>query len=247
MAKRIMHRFKRFNGILWIVLVLCCSGQTAFAHPHAFVTCAVRVVMDEDGLVGFHQRWTLDAMTTVSVLDVIDQDHNAILSPDEREALRDLTVSSLKDYRYFTALKVNAQKFPVRTISDFSAELKNNQLIYDFLVPCRVAAPRGKRQQVKLAVYDSSFYTYVAYASDGDTPIDPTKDPRFADRGAPISPDDYNRFAEAVGLSRFEGTIPVVGTTKPFNITISLEAATDMAYFHDQIVPQSIVLSFEPK
>jgi hypothetical protein len=198
-------------------------------------------------LVGCHQHWVLDEMTTVAVLDVVDMDRDAILSRKERTAIRDLTVESLKGYHYFTAMRINGRDVPVKMITDFSAEVQANRLVYDFLVPCRVAAVPGKRLQVKVAVYDDSFYTYVTYATMGGATPDPSKDPMFTDRGAPARPGDFKRFAKAVGLSKFSGKVQVTGDTQPFKITTNVQDAADMAYFHDQIVPQAVVITFEPK
>ena len=136
---------------------------------------------------------------------------------------------------------------PVISITDFSAEVKDNRLVYDFLVPCRVAGTPNKRQQVKVAVYDDSFYTYVAYAAEGEAIIDPSQDPLFANREAPAQPGDYKRFASAAGISKFNGKIQVTGDTRPFKIETQMADAADMAYFHNQIIPQTAVLAFEPK
>jgi ABC-type uncharacterized transport system substrate-binding protein len=236
----------KITGVILAALYVC--GVTGVsAHPHAFVACSVSFVMDDAGLVGCHQRWTLDEMTTVAVLDVVDKDHDAVLSAEEKTALRDLTVESLKDYHYFTAIRVNGRDVPVKSITDFSAEMQDNRLIYDFLVPCRVTSILGKRQQVKVAVYDDSFYTYVTFANEGEATIDPSGDPLFANREAPARPGDYKRFAKAVGIPKFNGNIQVTGNTRAFKIETQVEDAADMAYFHDQIIPQTAVIVFEPK
>jgi hypothetical protein len=177
----------------------------------------------------------------------VAMDRDATLSGKERMAIRDLTVESLRGYHYFTAMRVDGRDVPVKSITDFSAEVQANRLVYNFLVPCRVAAIPGKRQQVKVAVYDDSFYTFVAYATAGGATLDPSRDPKFTDRGAPARPGDFERFTKAVGLSKFSGKIQVTGDTQPFKITTKVEDATDMAYFHDLIVPQTVVIIFEPK
>jgi len=234
--------------LLLFSLTWCClAGHAAFAHPHAFVSCTFSFVMDPQGLAGFRQRWVLDEMTTVSVLDVIDRNRDGILSPEEKQSLRDLSVNSLREFGYFTAVRVNGRPFPVRTITDFSAELKDHRLIYDFRVPCPVTAVPGRRQQVKVAVYDDSFYTYVAYAAERNPDIDPTRDPMFANRDAPARPEDFERFARAAGIEKFSGKIPILGGTDHFKLASRVEDAHDMAYFYGQIVPQTFVLEFEPR
>jgi ABC-type uncharacterized transport system substrate-binding protein len=74
----------------------------AGAHPHAFVECNFSFVMDKEGLVGFRQKWVLDEMTTLSILDVVDADRNGALSTEEKAAVRNLTEESLSTYHYFT-------------------------------------------------------------------------------------------------------------------------------------------------
>jgi hypothetical protein len=197
--------------------------------------------MDNQGLVGFNQRWTLDEMTTVSVLDVVDTNRDGSLSAEEKIAVRDLSVKSLLGFHYFTVARINGQDYPVKEITDFAAELKNGKLVYDFLVPCRVKAAPGQSHEVKVAVYDDSFYTVVVYVEEGTTGIDPTKDPLFANREAPAQPEDFKRFSGAVGLGKFKGDV------ENFKITSKVKDEPDMAYFYKQIVPQAFVLLFELK
>ncbi len=229
--------------LLWLVVPV---GQ-AFAHPHAFVECTLAFVMDQHGLVGFKQRWTLDEMTTVSVLDVVDKDRNGILSAQEKIAVRDLSVESLLAYHYFTVARINGKDFPVRKITDFSANLNQGKLTYEFLVPCRVEASSGNQQEVKVAVYDDSFYTFVAYVEEGRKTVDPTKDPLFANRQAPARPEDFKRFSSAVGLGKFEGDVRIEGHAGRFSLTAAVRDEPEMAYFYEQIIPQAFVLAFEPK
>ena len=230
-----------------ILLLTIAPLSQALAHPHAFVECTFSFVMDKEGLVGFKQRWTLDEMTTVSVLDVVDTDRNGVLSPQEKIAVRDLSVESLLAYNYFTVARINGKDFPVQKITDFSAELKEGKLSYEFLVPCRVKGIRDRSQEVKVAVYDDSFYTFVAYVEEGKTGIDPTKDPLFANRQAPARPEDFKRFSKATGLGKFSGDIPIQGDAAHFTVTADVRDEPEMAYFYDQIVPQAFVLAFRLK
>lgn len=230
--------------ILWLFLV---PVNAVVAHPHAFVECTFSFVMDKEGLVGFKQRWTLDEMTSVSVLDVVDTNRDGALSAEEKVAVRDLSVESLLAYHYFTVARVNGKDFPITKITDFSAELKNGKLTYDFLIPCRVTSSPGKRQEVMAAVYDDSFYTFVVYVEEGGAGFDPTRDPLFANREAPATPGDFKRFSDAVGVGKFKGGVDIQGDTANFKVTAEVRDEPEMAYFYDQIVPQTFVLSFESK
>ena len=220
---------------------------SVFAHPHAFVECKFSFVMDDRGLVGFKQQWTLDEMTTVSVLDVIDKNRDGSLSAEEKIAVRDMSVNSLLQYHYFTVARINGEDYPVREIKDFAAELKNGKLIYDFFVPCRVEVAPGQTNEVKAAVYDESFYTVVVYVEEGTAGIDPTKDPLFANRDAPARPEDFKRFSKAVGLSKYKGDVQIQGDIENFKTTSKVNDEPGMAYFYEQITPQAFVLQFELK
>jgi len=233
--------------LMLILLLSIAPLSQAFAHPHAFVECTLTFVMDKEGLVGFKQRWTLDEMTTVSVLDVVDIDRNGTLSVQEKIAVRNLSVESLLAYHYFTVARINGNDFPIKKITDFSAELKEGKLTYEFLVPCRVKALKDRSQEVKVAVYDDSFYTFVAYVEEGKTAIDPTKDPLFANRQAPARPEDFKRFSEATGLDKFSGDVPIQGGAGLLKLTSDVRDEPEMAYFYEQIVPQAFILAFRLK
>ena len=233
--------------LILILLLTISPLSQALAHPHAFVECVFAFVMDKEGLVGFKQRWTLDEITTVSVLDVVDTDRNGVLSPKEKIAVRDLSVESLLPYHYFTVARINGEDFPVQKITGFSAELKEGKLIYEFLVPCRVKAVKDRSQEVKVAVYDDSFYTFVAYVEEGKPGIDPTKDPLFGNRQVPAQPGDFKRFSEATGLGKFSGKAPIQGDAAHFTATADVRDEPEMSYFYDQIVPQAFVLAFRLK
>ncbi len=232
---------------LCVLVLFLCDAPQAWSHPHSFVNCTISFVMDETGLVGCRQRWVLDVMTSVAVLDAISSDHDAVLSKKEQTAIADMTTTSLRDYHYFTVIRANGLSVPVTKITDFSSTLEENQLIYEFLVPCRIKADPEKSQDVKVAVYDASFYTFIMLATGNQEMIDPSLDPEFANRQAPARPEDYKRFAKAVGVSKFKGTIDVQGATKALNIVTRVEDAAEMAYFHKQIIPQAAVLTFGPK
>ncbi len=232
---------------IFLLVLFIAPVSQVLAHPHAFVECTFAFVMDKDGLVGFKQRWTLDEMTTVSVLDVVDTDRNGMLSAQEKIAVRDLSVESLLAFHYFTAARIDGKDFPVRSITDFSAELNSGKLTYEFIVPCRVKALAGRSQEVKVAVYDDSFYTFVSYVEEGKSAIDPGKDPLFANRQAPARPEDFKRFSDAVGLGKYKGKVPIQGDAAKFKIAADVREAPEMAYFFDQIVPQAFILDFRLK
>lgn len=222
------------------------APHPARSHPHAFVECTLSFVFDDQGLAGFQQQWTLDEMTTLSILDVVDKDRNAALSRQEAVEIQALFKEGFREFNYYTQARINGAPFKAKWVTDFSAALEEGVLVYRFFVPCHVSAgPRPK--EVRVAVYDETFYTFVAYAREGGESPDPSTDPLYGDPSAGPSPDDFVRFSDAVGLQDYCGEVRVEGAADRFEIATRVEKAPGMAYFFDQIVPEAFVLEFRVK
>jgi hypothetical protein len=152
-------------------------------------------------------------------------------------------MGSLRDFGYFTDVRIDGERFQVQWIRDFKAELEAGKLTYEFFAPCHVKAAETPKT-VKIAVYDHSFYTYVTYVSEDSPELDPTKDPKFGDPNAPARPGDFERFSEALGLGDFKGRARIEGPVEKFDIKAEVRQAPEMKYFMDQIVPDAFVVSF---
>jgi ABC-type uncharacterized transport system substrate-binding protein len=219
------------------------SCAPAMAHPHAFVEAQVTVVFDEQGLAGFQQRWVIDEVTTFAVLDLIGEDGDGRLSEAEQAAVKQESFDGMKEFGYFTAVVNQGRSFEVEWVTGFQAHLHEGvKLVYSFFVPCHVKAA-ARPKEVKVAVYDESFYTYVSYVEEGGA-IDPTDDPMFGNQAAGPKPGDFQRFSKSVGLSEYQGGVKLQGPLERFTIEAGVEEAQDMAYFEGQIVPQAFRVTF---
>jgi hypothetical protein len=109
-------------------------------------------------------------------------------------------------------------------------------------------AATAKPKTVQLAIYDDTFYTYVAYRTEGSGPsLDPSKDPLFANPDAPARPEDFARFSKAVGATGYTGAVPLAGPVGRFKIAAAVKKDPSMAYFYDQIVPEAFRVTFSAK
>lgn len=229
-----------------LVFALCLAPAAVQAHPHGFMEAQVRFVFDEQGLTGIRQRWVIDEMTTWAVFELIKENGDGKLDKSEVAAIERESFGSIKDYNYFTAIRIDGQDFPVEWATDFNAFMDGGKLVYTFFIPCHVAAPPTPRE-VKVAVYDPSFFIFVAYVDEGGTGVDPTKDPMFGNPAAGANPGDFERFTQATGLGAFSGEILLDGPLDLFNIVADVVQAEDMRYFYDQIVPEALQLRFSKK
>lgn len=145
--------------VIFVFLVFVFFSNV-FSHPHVFIYNSVKVVFDEKGLTGFNIKWAFDDMFSSMIINDFDKNKNGHFEPSEIEALKNGAFSNLKEFDYFTHIKINKKPFKVMFVKDFSAEIKDNILIYRFFVPCHVQAVSSFKE-VKIAIYDSSFYSSV--------------------------------------------------------------------------------------
>ena len=228
-----------------LIISLGCAHQ-AMGHPHAFVEAFVTLVFDEKGFAGVKEKWILDEMVSFTVLDLIQEDMDGVLSEQEVQAIADQSFTVLREYDYFTGIIINDDRFDVNWATDFDAELIDGKLVYHFFVPCHVTATTQEKEIV-VAVYDESFYTFIKYGEEGKPSIDPTQDPLFQNQGMNANPEDYERFSNSVGLEKYAGHIDIQGEIDKFDVVTTVAEEARLAYFYDQIHPEAFVVNFKLK
>jgi len=150
---------------LVVALIVVCLSHTGFSHPHVFVDAELTIVFDEKGLAGFRQRWLFDEMFSSTMLSNFDKDSDHMLNVHEIGEIKKGGFNNLRNYGYFTHILIDGTLFDVDYVTEFSAEVQENKLIYTFFVPCHVAAG-DQVKQVIVAVFDETYYTDVALVPD---------------------------------------------------------------------------------
>jgi ABC-type uncharacterized transport system substrate-binding protein len=136
-----------------------------WSHPHVFIHAAVDAVFDDEGLAGFRVRWVFDEMFSSTIRMDYDRNDNRRFEPSEVKALEEGAFSNLKKFNYFVHVDIQGKPFEVRSVRDFTAELKGEKMLYRFFVPCPVrATPRFK--EIHIAVYDPEFYCSIFLIED---------------------------------------------------------------------------------
>ena len=151
-----------FFGLICIG-ALHSTGRSLHAHPHVFIVQRLTVVFDDRGLAGIKVRWAFDDMFSSMIVGDYDQDQNGHLEPSEVKIIKEKAFTNISNHNYFTFVKIDGKPFEVKYIQDFSAVLKQNKLIYEFFVPCHVAAI-GQFKEIIVATYDPSYYTAIFFA-----------------------------------------------------------------------------------
>lgn len=151
-------------GILAFVL-LSWSERVSWSHPHVFFDSTVTVVFDEKGVAGFKITWVFDEMFSSMMILDFDKNGNGRFEQPEIEDIKNGAFSNLRHFDYFTHIGINGKPFKVKHITDFSAEISDDVMIYQFFVPCHISAAETFKE-VCLSVYDHTFYCSVFLSDD---------------------------------------------------------------------------------
>jgi ABC-type uncharacterized transport system substrate-binding protein len=146
-----------------IVVFLMSALPEAHAHPHVFIEQRLNAVFDDKGLAGIRVQWKFDEMFTSMIANDYDLNRNGRLESGEIAAIREKAFSYISGDSYFCFIKIDNKPFQVKFIKDFNAALKNNELVYEFFIPCHVTATSSIRQ-LSVATYDPSYYTAIFFA-----------------------------------------------------------------------------------
>jgi ABC-type uncharacterized transport system substrate-binding protein len=138
------------------------------AHPHVWITSVMTFVFEDRRLFGLRHRWEFDEIFGSFVIQEHDADGNGAFDAAETESVKDKAFASLRDYGYFTHLRIDGQPVPLTEIVGFEAEIEDGVLAYEFTLslpePVDPAAT-----PLAVGVYDEEYYVEVLL--DQDDPV----------------------------------------------------------------------------
>lgn len=146
---------------------LAVSGSgTAMAHPHVWIEMRSDVVFNDDGKIqGVNIIWTFDDGYTQMALDGLDANGDGVYSQSEIEPLTKENMASLKDYEYFTVMRVNGAKQEIGEVAEYGQIWSNNKLELHFQVPLKTPVDPASGEFI-FKVYDPDFFIAIDYVKD---------------------------------------------------------------------------------
>jgi len=125
----------------------------SFSHPHVFIDNSLKIVFNEKGLANINLKWVFDEMFSGMIIYEFDKNKNGKFEASEIEEIRKGAFGHLKNFDYFTHIKINGQQFKVRYVQGFSASPKIS-VFKDVSYSARLAAEKmtpGRSSEVKNA------------------------------------------------------------------------------------------------
>ena len=157
------HRISLCISVVCITLFLL--APSAWPHPHVFLDATARMVFDNKGLAGFRIQWVFDEMFSSMIILDFDKNGTGRFDPPEMARLQKDAFMNLRDLDFFTHIKIDGKAFKISSVNDFTAEIRDGTVTYRFFVPCHVPAS-GSFREVKLSLYDQSYYHSVTLGKD---------------------------------------------------------------------------------
>ena len=139
-----------------------CFPHQGKAHPHVFVAQQLTTVFDAKGLAGIQVNWIFDDMFSSMISSDHDRNENGMLEPEEVQSIKANAFSFIKEFDYFSYIRIDSKPFKVKYVTDFSATLDRGRLSYDFFIPCHVSATRHPKEVV-VSSYDPSYYSAIYF------------------------------------------------------------------------------------
>ena len=106
--------------------------STLFAHPHTFIDIYPTITVKDNLTTSFHLKWKIDEMTSSMLIMEFDANGDGKIDKEESNYAYENYFLSLKDYNFYSIIRVKnkTQFFP--KIKNFKTTIENNRVCYSF-------------------------------------------------------------------------------------------------------------------
>jgi ABC-type uncharacterized transport system substrate-binding protein len=156
----------RIGFLVSAILLAAGWNAPARAHPHVWVTMRSDVVFTGDGLItAINLEWSFDDNYTQMALDGLDVNGDGVYSQSELDPLTKENIASLKDYEFFTVMRVDGAKQEIGEVTEYGQIWSNDKLALHFQVPLKTPID-PRRGEFTVKVYDPDFFIAMDYVED---------------------------------------------------------------------------------
>jgi ABC-type uncharacterized transport system substrate-binding protein len=145
------------------VCVLVIAAGSARAHPHVFVDFQAQILFDAQGRIT-HVRnvWRFDRAFSAFASQGLDKDGDGKLSEKELAPLAKTNVQSLKEYAFFTYLKIGKQRLKFEFPDQYFLRASDGHLTLFFQLP--LTTPMAPGPTTTLEIYDPEYFVAFTFA-----------------------------------------------------------------------------------
>lgn len=162
-----MRSAVRKAAIAAFAAVVGTAGFTSasHAHPHVWIGASVQFNMKDGKVVSVTQRWEFDPMFGAMLANTFDVDKNKKLSKAEIGVIRQRAFKELRNYSYFTLLRIDGKAHKITEVAAFSAKFVDDKVVYIFTVKLPKAID-PRRVKADFRFIDKTYYVDVGIKSE---------------------------------------------------------------------------------
>lgn len=180
----------RLIRIVLFLVAYSASAALAAAHPHIFIRAVATLQFENGKVTGILHEWTFDDFFSSALIADFDKNKNKAFDPDEVAELAKNAFAALKEYGYFTHVRVNGKETAITETRAFAPAIKDGKVVYRFVaILPQPVDPRTDK--IDASIYDESYYVDVdvndkAGVKLAGTGAEGCKYAMFEDRASPL-------------------------------------------------------------
>jgi ABC-type uncharacterized transport system substrate-binding protein len=150
----------RASKALLLSFALLAPAAAAKAHPHIWIRATATLQFENGKITGIQHVWVFDDFFSNALIADFDKNKNRQFDPDEVKELQANAFVALKEFGYFTHVKVGGKEVPIETTRDFAPSIDKGKVVYRFTAALpQPVDPRAA--PFAAGVYDHSYYVDV--------------------------------------------------------------------------------------
>lgn len=150
----------RLSKSLLLALALLAPAAAAEAHPHIWIRATAILQFENGKITGIRHEWVFDDFFSNALITDFDKNKDKQFDAAETKELEANAFVALKEFGYFTHVRVGGKEVTIDTTRDFAPSIKDGKVIYRFTaVLPQPVDPRAT--QFAAGVYDHSYYVDV--------------------------------------------------------------------------------------
>jgi ABC-type uncharacterized transport system substrate-binding protein len=153
------------NTLGLAIMCLCIAGaDKSSAHPHVWVTMKSELIYAADGTVsGVRHTWAFDDAYSVFGTQGLKSKRRGMFTREELAPLAEVSMTSLKEYSFFTFAKADGKKAQLKEPVDyyFDYDARRTVLTLHFTLPFKAPV---KAKQLDVEIYDATYFVDFAFA-----------------------------------------------------------------------------------
>jgi ABC-type uncharacterized transport system substrate-binding protein len=136
------------------------TAGTALAHAHVFILDTVEIVFSNQQVTGLKLRWAFDEIFSDGMFKDFDVNGDRSFDTAEVEAIRGVSVESMKEFGYFTHVWVDGEL--TQSFADVTLDVvgEGSIVIYEWTIT--LGKPVDPSQnKLEISIFDDSYFVDV--------------------------------------------------------------------------------------